>query len=47
MLWVHMCLVGYWLEVVCSGEYAHFGMYAFKAIWHFKVALSLLVPWWV
>jgi len=23
--------VGYWLEVVCSGEYARFGVYALEA----------------
>ncbi len=39
--------VGYWREVVRSGEYARLGVYALEAYGIFKVAFSLLVPRWV
>jgi len=46
-LWARARSVGYWREVVRSGEYACLGVYALEVYAIFKVAFLLLVPRWV
>ena len=46
-LWARARSVGYWREVVRSGEYARLGVYALEAYGIFKVPFLFLVPRWV
>jgi F-type H+-transporting ATPase subunit g len=43
-LWACARSVGYWREVVRSGQYSHLGVYALEANAIFKVAFLFLVP---
>jgi F-type H+-transporting ATPase subunit g len=42
-LWVRAREVGYWCEVVCSGEFVQLSVYAVEAYGIFKVRFSLSV----
>jgi F-type H+-transporting ATPase subunit g len=46
-LWARARSVGYWREVVRSGEYARLSVYALEAYGISNVAFLFLVPQWV
>ena len=43
-LWARARSLGYWREVVRSGEYAHLGVYALEAYGIFKVCFVFFTP---